>query len=83
MSRSYFSQIIPPQKAGEFFGLMDIFGKGASFMGTFMVSAISQLTGSMSAGILSLVVLFVIGLILLIVVSRIPDTQRGASETPS
>ena len=52
-------------------------------MGTFMVSAISQLTGSMSAGILSLVVLFVIGLILLIVVSRIPDTQRGASETPS
>ena len=64
MSRSYFSQIIPPQKAGEFFGLMDIFGKGASFMGTFMVSAISQLTGSMSAGILSLVVLFVIGLIL-------------------
>ena len=83
MSRSYFSQIIPPQKAGEFFGLMDIFGKGASFMGTFMVSAISQLTGSMSAGILSLVVLFVIGLILLIMVSRIPDTQRGASETPS
>lgn len=83
MSRSYFSQIIPPQKAGEFFGLMDIFGKGASFMGTFMVSAISQLTGSMSTGILSLVVLFVIGLILLIVVSRIPDTQRGASETPS
>lgn len=83
MSRSYFSQIIPPQKAGEFFGLMDIFGKGASFMGTFMVSAISQLTGSMSAGILSLVVLFVIGLILLIVVSRIPDTQRDASETPS
>lgn len=83
MSRSYFSQIIPPQKAREFFGLMDIFGKGASFMGTFMVSAISQLTGSMSTGILSLVVLFVIGLILLIVVSRIPDTQRGASETPS
>lgn len=83
MSRSYFSQIIPPQKAGEFFGLMDIFGKGASFMGTFMVSAISQLTGSMSAGILSLVVLFVIGLILLIVVSRIPDTQRDASETLS
>lgn len=79
MSRSYFSQIIPPQKAGEFFGLMDIFGKGASFMGTFMVSAISQLTGSMSAGILSLVVLFVIGLILLIVVSRIPDSDHSAT----
>ena len=79
MSRSYFSQIIPPQKAGEFFGLMDIFGKGASFMGTFMVSAISQLTDSMSAGILSLVVLFVIGLLLLIVVSRIPDSDHSAT----
>ena len=76
MSRSYFSQIIPPRKAGEFFGLMDIFGKGASFMGTFMVSAISQLTGSMSYGILSLVVLFVIGLVLLTVVARIPDGEH-------
>ena len=76
MSRSYFSQIIPPRKAGEFFGLMDIFGKGASFMGTFMVSAISQLTGSMSYGILSLVLLFVIGLVLLTVVARIPDGEH-------
>ena len=83
MSRSYFSQIIPPQKAGEFFGLMDIFGKGASFMGTFMVSAISQLTGSMSLGILSLVVLFVVGLLLLVVVSRIPDPERLHSMEPT
>ena len=81
MSRSYFSQIIPPRKAGEFFGLMDIFGKGASFMGTFMVSAISQLTGSMSYGILSLVVLFVIGLALLTVVSRIPDGEHEGTGT--
>lgn len=81
MSRSYFSQIIPPKKAGEFFGLMDIFGKGASFMGTFMVSAISQLTGSMSYGILSLVVLFVIGLALLTVVARIPEGEhQGGAE---
>ena len=55
---------------------MDIFGKGASFMGTFMVSAISQLTGSMSYGILSLVLLFVIGLVLLTVVARIPDGEH-------
>ena len=81
MSRSYFSQIIPPRKAGEFFGLMDIFGKGASFMGTFMVSAISQLTGSMSYGILSLVVLFVIGLVLLTVVARIPDGEHEGTGT--
>ena len=76
MSRSYFSRIIPPEKSGEFFGLMDIFGKGASFMGTFMVSAISQLTGSMSLGILSLVILFIVGFLLLVVVSRIPEPER-------
>ena len=76
MSRSYFSQIIPPEKAGEFFGLMDIFGKGASFMGTFMVSAISQFTGSMSLGILSLVVLFLVGLTILLFLSRMPDVKR-------
>lgn len=76
MSRSYFSRIIPPEKSGEFFGLMDIFGKGASFMGTFMVSAMSQLTGSMSLGILSLVVLFIIGFLVLMVVARIPDPER-------
>ena len=76
MSRSYFSRIIPPEKSGEFFGLMDIFGKGASFMGTFMVSAISQVTGSMSLGILSLVILFIVGFLLLVVVSRIPEPER-------
>ena len=83
MSRSYFSRIIPPEKSGEFFGLMDIFGKGASFMGTFMVSAISQLTGSMSLGILSLVVLFIVGFLLLLVVSRIPEPERCQDIGPS
>ena len=83
MSRSYFSRIIPPEKSGEFFGLMDIFGKGASFMGTFMVSAISQLTGSMSLGILSLVVLFIVGFLLLLVVSRIPEPERCHDIGPS
>ena len=76
MSRSYLSKIIPPERSGEFFGLMDIFGKGASFMGTFMVSAISQATGQMSLGILSLVVLFVVGLALLWRMSLIPDPTR-------
>ena len=83
MSRSYFSRIIPPEKSGEFFGLMDIFGKGASFMGTFMVSAMSQLTGSMSMGILSLVVLFIVGLLVLVLVSGMPDPERCRNTEPS
>ena len=43
LSRSYFAKIIPPQKSGEYFGLSDICGKGASFMGTTLVGLISQL----------------------------------------
>ena len=80
LSRSHFSRIIPPERAGEFFGLMDIFGKGASFTGTLVVSAVSQLTGQTSLGILSLVALFAIGLALLVVSSRTPS-GRDHSDT--
>lgn len=76
LSRSYFAGIIPPERSGEFFGLMDIFGKGASFMGTMMVSLVSQATGEMSLGILSIVVLFVIGLVLFLNAVRIPGRGR-------
>ena len=34
LSRSYLGKIIPPERSGEYFGLMDICGKGASFLGT-------------------------------------------------
>ena len=46
LSRSHFAKIIPPEKSGEYFGLFDICGKGASFLGTMIVSVGSQLTGS-------------------------------------
>ena len=61
LSRSYFAKIIPPQKSGEYFGLFDICGKGASFMGTTLVGLISQLTGHMNYGVAMISVMFVIG----------------------
>lgn len=33
LSRSYYTRIIPAEQSGEYFGLMDICGKGASFGG--------------------------------------------------
>ena len=62
LSRSYFAKIIPPKKSGEYFGLFDICGKGASFMGTTLVGLISQLTGRMNYGVAVISVMFVIGL---------------------
>lgn len=61
LSRSYFAKIIPPEKSGEYFGLFDICGKGASFMGTTLVGIIAQTTGQMNIGVAVISVLFVIG----------------------
>jgi len=62
LSRSYFARIVPKEKAGEYFGLMDICGKGAAFFGTAIVSAVSQLTGKMNLGVGAIAVLFLAGL---------------------
>ncbi|MCC8167910.1 MAG: MFS transporter [Clostridiales bacterium] len=64
LSRSYFAKIIPMNQSGEFFGLMDICGKGASFVGTTLVSVATQVTGNIHGGISMLVVVFAVGLVL-------------------
>ena len=63
LSRSYFTKIIPAEKSGEYFGLMDICGKGASFMGTSVISLISQITGNVSIGVGAISLFFVLGII--------------------
>ena len=76
LSRSYLGKIIPPERSGEFFGLMDVFGKGASFMGLTLVAVVSQLTAGAqlhvfgltlkneNIAVSSLIVLFAIGFVL-------------------
>lgn len=64
LSRSYFARIIPAEKSGEFFGIYDICGKGASVIGTALVSFLSQATGSINIGVSALSVMFLIGLVL-------------------
>jgi len=70
ISRSYFSNLIPPEKAAEFFGFYNFIGKSSVILGPFMVSGIALLTGNPGYGILSLLILFIPGLILL---WRVPD----------
>lgn len=62
LSRSYFTKIIPAEQSGEYFGLMDICGKGAAFLGTASVSLVSQLTCSISAGVGSIAFFFILGI---------------------
>ena len=61
LSRSYFARIIPAEKSGEYFGIYDICGKGASFVGTTLVGLIAQLTGRASAGVSILSLMFLLG----------------------
>lgn len=64
LSRSYFTKIIPAEKSGEYFGLMDICGKGASFLGTTVVSVASQITGDVNIGVGAISLFFVLGIII-------------------
>lgn len=64
LSRSYFMKIIPPQQTGEFFGFLDICGKGAAFMGTAIVSTVTLITGKESLGVGMIAILFLIGMVL-------------------
>ena len=65
LSRSYYASIIPAESSGEYFGLYDICGKGASFVGTMLIAITVSLTGSINISVSTLAVLFIIGLILL------------------
>ena len=70
LSRSYFTQIIPAKQSGEYFGLMDICGKGASFVGTTVVSLVSQLTNDVNKGVGMIAFMFIIGGILFYIAAR-------------
>ena len=73
LARSYLGKIIKPERSGEFYGLMDICGKGASFLGTTLVAVVSQVTAGIELNVFglrlqnenlavgSLIVLFIIG----------------------
>ncbi|NCB94296.1 MAG: MFS transporter [Clostridia bacterium] len=64
LSRSHFAKIIPAEKSGEYFGLLDICGKGASFIGTTLVSVVSQATGNVNLGVGAIAIIFIIGFVL-------------------
>ena len=72
LSRSYFTKIIPSQKSGEYFGLMDVCGKGASFIGTTVVSLLSQWTGKLNLSLGAISLFFVLG----IFIFRIAESKK-------
>ena len=65
LSRTIYARLLPPSKSGEFFGLYGLSEKFAGILGPLLYGAVGQITHSPQSSILSIVVFFVIGIILL------------------
>jgi MFS transporter, UMF1 family len=79
LSRSLYARIVPANKAAEFFGFYNIMGKFATVLGPLLVAMVSGFTGDPRLAILSIIVLFAIGGILLLFVDE-AEAQRVARE---
>ncbi|MEV1064804.1 MFS transporter [Streptomyces sp. NPDC050263] len=69
LSRSLFSHLVPPGKEAEYFSAYEMSDRGMSWLGPLLFGITYQLTGSYRDAIISLVVFFVIGFLLL---ARVP-----------
>lgn len=78
ISRSYFAKLVPKEKSSEFFGFYSIFGKFAAILGPFLVGIVTQITGKTNNGILSLIMLFFLGFIVMIQVPNIESNNQNA-----
>ncbi len=91
LSRSYYSKIIPPENSGEYFGIYDIFAKGASFLGSFVIWLVLKVApkgvmfGSShvrpyNIAIASLAIFFALGFLFLIISSKQKSLNRASNE---
>jgi MFS transporter, UMF1 family len=76
LSRSLFSRMIPAGREASFFGLYEISERGTSWIGPLIFGLVVGATGSYRQAILSLIILFVLGLIVL----ALTDTDRAIHE---
>jgi UMF1 family MFS transporter len=76
LTRSLFGQMTPVGKEAEYYGLYEISDKGTSWLGTLSFGLAVQLTGSYRVAIVSLVIFFVLGFVLL---ARV-DVRAAAAE---
>ncbi len=70
LSRSYYGRLVPPDKSSEFFGFYNMMGKASAIIGPALVGITAAVTGDSRLSILSIVILFIGGGILLALASR-------------
>jgi UMF1 family MFS transporter len=77
LSRSLFAQMIPKDQEAEFYSFYEISERGTSWMGTFLFGLVNQLFSSLRLGIVSVIIFFIAGLILLPTVNVEKATQQA------
>lgn len=80
LSRSYFGQLIPPERSNEYYGFLDIFGKFSCVIGPALYSLVYSLTDRSSLGILSIILLFLAGGITLIAGRKHLNSAPGEAQ---
>jgi len=82
LSRSLFASLVPAHKSGEFFGFYSVFEKFASIFGPLLFWVTIAMTGSSRNAILSVILFFAIGAVLLsrVRVSEGQEAARAADE---
>ncbi|MER2598058.1 MAG: MFS transporter [Caldilineales bacterium] len=81
LSRSLYSQMIPKGREAEFFSLYEVSERGTSWLGPMIFGLVNQLFGSLRLAILSVILFFVVGLILLVfanIPKAIAEAKRSA-----
>lgn len=73
LSRSFFARIIPANKSAEFFGFYNMMGKFAVVIGPVLVGSVALISGDPRYSMLSIIVLFLLGGLLLYFV----DENKG------
>ena len=75
LSRSLYGAMVPKDKTAEFFGFYSVSSKFAGIAGPFLFALVGQITGSSRLGIVSLVVFFVGGGLML---ARVDNGKASA-----
>ena len=75
LSRSYFGKLIPKKNSAEYFGIYNIFGRISSIFGPLLIGIVGTITGESRYGILSLIILFIVGGIIFLKVEEEPKAE--------
>lgn len=83
LSRSLFSQMVPPGREAQYFSLYEIGERSTSWLGPLVFAGVGQATGSFRLAIISLVAFFVVGFVLLALVPVRRAIEAAGNQPPA